>query len=80
MATNLGLDDELVEAAQELGCHKTKKAAVNAALAEYVRARRLELFLSLVGTIDFDEGWDPIELRKEQRRIAAERAARLWPE
>lgn len=37
MATNLDLDDKLVEAAQKLGRHKTKREAVNRALDEYVR-------------------------------------------
>ncbi len=39
---------------QKTGCHKTKKAAVTAALEEYVRQERLELFFSLAGTIDND--------------------------
>ncbi len=78
MATNLALDDELIRTARELGCHKTKKAAVQAALEEYIRQKRLELFFSLAGTIDFDEGWDPIEHRKEERRRATETARQLW--
>ncbi|MGH2609745.1 MAG: type II toxin-antitoxin system VapB family antitoxin [Tepidiformaceae bacterium] len=79
MATNLALDDELIDAARELGCHKTKKAAVMAALEEYVRKRRLELLFELAGTVDYD--LDPMELRREERRRAAERAEsaeRLW--
>ena len=77
MASNLGLDDELVEAAQELGCHKTKKAAVNAALEEYVRVRRLQAFFDLVesGGVEYDEDYDPIAERKKwadelERKIA----------
>jgi Arc/MetJ family transcription regulator len=64
MATNLELDDELIEAAKTLGCHKTKKAAVTAALEEYVRKRRLEKFLSMLGTVEFDDDWDYKELRR----------------
>lgn len=81
MATNLGLDDELVEAAVELGCHKTKKEAVNAALEEYVRTRRLTAFLALEGTVDFDV--DPMEVRRAERRRAAawaEEQERIWAE
>ena len=37
MATNLALDDRLIEEARRAGGHKTKKDAVNAALDEYVR-------------------------------------------
>ena len=36
MATNLALDDRLIEEAQAAGGHKTKKEAVTAALKEYV--------------------------------------------
>jgi Arc/MetJ family transcription regulator len=81
VASNLGLDDELVEAAQELGCHKTKKAAVNAALEEYVRTRRLKALFELAGTIDYDV--DPMEIRRQERRRAAawaERQERFWAE
>ena len=80
MATNLALDDKLIADAQQLGCHKTKKAAVTAALEEYVRRRRLDALLAVMGTVEFDDDWDPIEHRREQRRLAAERAARLWPD
>jgi hypothetical protein len=58
----------------------TKKEAVNAALEEYVRTRRLKAFLDLEGAVDFDEDWDPIAHRREERRRAAELAERLWPE
>jgi Arc/MetJ family transcription regulator len=80
MATNLDLDPELVEHARALGCHKTKKAAVTAALEEYVRKRRLEKFLSMLGTVEFDEDWDPLEERRLQRELAAVKADRLWGE
>ncbi|OLB20250.1 MAG: DUF2191 domain-containing protein [Acidobacteriales bacterium 13_2_20CM_55_8] len=40
MATNLALDDKLIEEAQRSGKHKTKKEAVTAALEEYVRRRK----------------------------------------
>jgi Arc/MetJ family transcription regulator len=55
MPTNLGIDDKLVEQAKRLGKHKTKKEAVNAALEEYVRKRRVEGLIELFGTIDFRE-------------------------
>jgi Arc/MetJ family transcription regulator len=40
MATNLALDDDLIEAARRAGGHKNKKDAVTAALAEYVERRK----------------------------------------
>ena len=40
MATNLALDDALIEQARRAGKHRTKKEAVTSALREYVRRRR----------------------------------------
>ena len=40
MATNLALDDRLIEEARRVGRHKTKREAVSAALAEYVKRRK----------------------------------------
>jgi Arc/MetJ family transcription regulator len=77
MATNLALDDELIGDAQRLGCHKTKKEAVTAALKEYVRQKRLEQLFALMGRVEWDI--DPAEIRKEERRRAGE-AERLWAE
>lgn len=58
MATNLALDDSLIAEAQKLGGHRTKKAAVTAALEEYVRRRKQLELRKLFGTIDYDEGYD----------------------
>ena len=37
MITNLAIDDQLITAAVELGHHPSKKAAVTAALEEYIQ-------------------------------------------
>jgi len=58
MATNLALDDRLIEEAQRAGRHKTKKEAVTAALAEYIRRRKQLRILESFGTVDFDPGYD----------------------
>lgn len=58
MPTNLNLDDRLVELAVELGKHKTKREAVNAALAEYVDHLRRVQALTQFGTFDFDDDYD----------------------
>ena len=58
MATNLALDDKLILEAQRAGKHKTKKEAVTAALAEYVRRRRQLRLLDAFGTFDFDPAYD----------------------
>ena len=58
MATNLDLDDKLVERAKRLGGHKTKRDAVNEALAQYVaRHERLQI-LDLRGKVEWDADYD----------------------
>ncbi len=64
MATNLALDDELIEEARRLGGEKTKKAAVTQALVEYVQRRRQAQVLDLFGQVEFTPGYDT----KRQRR------------
>jgi Arc/MetJ family transcription regulator len=66
VATNLDLDDELVEAARTLGRHKTKREAVNRALDEYVRWLRQQAILDQFGTIQYDPKYD----YKRQRKVA----------
>lgn len=58
MATNLALDDKLIEAAKEIGHHRTKKEAVTAALEEYVRRRERQRIIEAFGTVDFDPSYD----------------------
>ena len=65
MATNLALDDNLIEAACRAGSHKTKREAVTAALTEYVQHRKQLEILKLFGTIDFDSTYD---YKAERRR------------
>jgi len=63
MATNLALDDALIEEARRVGKHRTKKEAVTRALEEYVRRRRQLEILDLVGKMPFDEEYDYKALR-----------------
>ncbi len=58
MATNLELDPTLLEEARSLGGHATKRATVQAALAEYVARRRRLQVLELFGTVDWEPSWD----------------------
>lgn len=58
MATNLALDDRLIERVRRIGKHRTKKEAVTAALEEYLQRRRQLAVLELAGTIDYDAGYD----------------------
>lgn len=65
MATNLDLDDRLIEEARSLGQHKTKKDAVTAALDEYVRRRKQQDVVRLFGSISYEPGYD---YRRERRK------------
>jgi NAD(P)H-dependent flavin oxidoreductase YrpB (nitropropane dioxygenase family) len=67
MATNLGLDDALIEQARKAGGHKTKKEAVTKALEEYVRHRRQLRILKSFGTVDFDPSYDYKADRRRKR-------------
>ena len=58
MATNLQLDDRLIRQAVTLGGHRTKKAAVTQALADYVRHLQQERILELFGAVDFDPAYN----------------------
>lgn len=66
MPTNLAIDDALLEEAQKIGGHKTKKATVTEALEEYIRRRKQSQILGLFGTVEFDPKYD----YKKQRRKA----------
>lgn len=67
MATNLALDDALIEQARAAGGHKTKRDAVNAALAEYVQRRKQLNVTKLFGQIDYYPDYDPKTLRRKKR-------------
>lgn len=67
MATNLAIDDKLIDEARMIGGHKTKKEAVSAALKEYVDRRKQLEILKLFGTIDYDPTYDYKKMRKLDR-------------
>jgi Arc/MetJ family transcription regulator len=58
MATNLALDDKLIEEARRAGNHRTKKDAVTAALSEYVKRRKQKRILDAFGSFEFDPAYD----------------------
>lgn len=65
MATNLAIDDSLIQEAQKLGGHTTKKAAVSQALMEYIQRRQQLEVLELFGSVDYELDYD----YKKQRKI-----------
>jgi Arc/MetJ family transcription regulator len=54
MPTNLAIDDRLLDEAQRIGGHRTKKATVTEALEEYIQRRKQARILELFGTVQFD--------------------------
>lgn len=66
MATNLAIDDKLLEKARIVGKHATKKAVVNEALAEYIQRRKQAKIISLFHTVEFDPDYDYKIQRKKQ--------------
>lgn len=65
MATNLAIDEKLLDEALKVGGHDTKKATVTEALQEYVSRRKQAKILNLFGKIDFDTSYD---YKKGRRR------------
>jgi len=66
MATNLAIDERLLEEALKAGGHKTKKATVNEALEEYIRRRKQLEVVKLFGKIEFDPRYDYKRQRKRK--------------
>jgi Arc/MetJ family transcription regulator len=66
MATNLAIDEKLLTQAVRVGGHRTKRATVNEALAEYIRRRKRLRALRAFGTIDFDPTHDYKRARRDR--------------
>ena len=64
MATNLAIDDRLIEEARRIGRHRTKREAVTAALSEYIKRRKQTDIISSFGTVDYDPDYDYKKARK----------------
>jgi Arc/MetJ family transcription regulator len=65
MRTNIVLDDELVEEAFQYSTAKTKKDLIDEALREFVQQRKRKDLRELRGKVDFAEGYDYKELRRD---------------
>lgn len=58
MATNLAIDDNLIEDARKIGRQKTKKAVVTEALKEYIEKRKQMEIFDLFGTIEYEPDYN----------------------
>jgi Arc/MetJ family transcription regulator len=67
MATNLAIDDALIEQAREAGGLRTKKAVVTQALMEYIQRRKQSKVLELFGSIEYDKAYNYKKQRQASR-------------
>ena len=58
MATNLALEDKLIDEARRIGKHKSKKEAVTAALKDYIRSRKRLKLLDWIGKVEYYDDYD----------------------
>ena len=65
MATNLAIDDQLIEQARIIGKHRTKKAAVTEALQEYIERHQQLKILALFNSVEYDPDYDYKKQRKQ---------------
>lgn len=65
MATNLALDDRLLDEALRIGGKTTKKDTVTEALEEYIARRKQAGVVELFGSIDYEPKYD---YKKQRRR------------
>ena len=63
MATNLAINNALLDKALEIGGYKSKKDTVNAALEEFIRRRNAKELVKLFGTVDYDASYDYKKMR-----------------
>lgn len=66
MATNLALDDKLIEKAKRLGKHRSKREAVTQALDEYVQHLQQQEILAEYGVIDYAPSYD---YKRQRKRV-----------
>lgn len=65
MATNLAIDEKLLEEAVKVGGFKTKKNAVNEALKEFIEKRKRKDILKMFGSVEMEPSYD----YKKSRRL-----------
>ncbi len=63
MATNLAINDQLLNDALKIGGFRSKKDTVNAALEEFIQRRKAEDLINLFGKIEFDDNYKQMRSR-----------------
>ena len=63
MASNLPINDTLLNNAFLIGGYGSKKETVNTALKEFIQRRKSEELINLFGTVEYDADYDYKKLR-----------------
>lgn len=66
MATNLAINDALINQAVIVGKHSTKKSAVTAALIEYIQHHKQMQIIDRFGTISYNPKYDYKKQRQKE--------------
>jgi len=66
VATNLAINDQLLNYALEIGGFHSKKDTVNAALEEFIQRRKAADLINLFGKIDYQVDYDYKAMRNRK--------------
>ena len=64
MATNLAIDETLLEEALKVGGFKTKKETVNVALKELIQRRKQEDVVRMFSSVKYDKNYNYKKMRE----------------
>lgn len=64
MATNLAIDETLLEEALKVGGFKTKKETVNVALKELIQRRKQEDVVRMFSSVRYDKNYNYKKMRE----------------
>jgi len=67
MASNLSIDNELMDAALKVGGLKSKKDTVNQALREFVKRRKMAEIIEMFGMVEYDSTYDYKDARRSRQ-------------
>lgn len=68
MASNLAINDNLLNNAFQIGGYSSKKETVNTALQEFIQRRKSEELIKLFGTVEYDADYDYKKLRARESK------------
>lgn len=66
MATNLAIEDKLIQRAKRLGKFRTKRQTVTVALEEFIQRHEQRRILKAIGTVGFRPDWDHKKDRRDR--------------